>query len=111
MDADVLGDDELEAGQPHAFVGQPAKLERELGIADVHHDLGRRRGHLVERDVDDLDVEQARVHWPVSPSAQRHRHRRAILQQLGRVAAADDGGNAELARDDRRVTGATRRGW
>src|SRR6185312_17020178 len=31
-------------------------------------------------------------------------HRRAILQYLRRIAAADDGGNAQLARDDRCVT-------
>ena len=60
MDADVAVDDELEPREAHAFVRQPPELERELGIADVHHDLGRRRRHAVERDVDDLDRRAAR---------------------------------------------------
>jgi hypothetical protein len=57
MHADIFVDDELEAGEPHAFVRQPAELEGKLGVADVHHDLGRRRRHAVERDFDDIDLQ------------------------------------------------------
>jgi hypothetical protein len=55
MDADVAVDDELEPREPTPSFGQALELERELGIADVHHDLGRRRRHAVERHVDDLE--------------------------------------------------------
>ena len=47
VDADVARDDEFEARETHAFVGQTLKFERKLRIADIHHDLGRCRGHLV----------------------------------------------------------------
>ena len=57
MHADIAGNDELQPRETDTFVGQPAESESELGIADVHHDLGRRRRHLVERNVDGLDLE------------------------------------------------------
>ncbi len=92
--------------RPTPSFGQPAELERELRIADVHHDLGRRRRHPVERDVDDLDVEHPRVDVAGVALGAGHGDLRAVLEHARRVAAADDGRNAELARDDRRVAGA-----
>ena len=40
---------------PTPSFGSRLKLECELRVADIHHDLGRRRRHAVERDVDDLE--------------------------------------------------------
>ena len=107
MHADVLVDDELQAREADALVGQALECERELGVADVHHDLGRRRRHAVERDVVDDDRQQAGVDVARVAFRTGHGHRIAFGEHLGGIAAADDRGNAKLARDDRRMAGAT----
>ncbi len=106
VDADVAGDDEFQARQAHAFVRQALELEGELGIADVHHDLGRRRRHLVQTHIDDVDGQRALVHMARVALGAGDRHGGAIGQHARRIAAAHDGRNAELARDDRGVAGA-----
>ncbi len=63
--------------------------------------------HVVERDVDRFDVEQSRVDVTGVAVGATDGDRRAVLQRARRVAAADDRRNAELARDDRRMAGAT----
>ena len=73
------------------------------GIADVHHDLGRRRRHPVERDVDDLDVEEPGVDMAGVALAHETVTCAPSVEHARRVAAADDRRDAELARDDRRV--------
>ena len=103
VDADVAVDDELEAREAHAFVGQPLELERELRIADVHHDLGRRRRHAVERDVDDVDRQESGVDVAGVAFRARHGDLRAVGEHARRVAAPDDRRDAQLARDDGRV--------
>ena len=40
----------------------------------------------------------------------RHRHLRTVGEHFGRISASDHGGNAELARDDRRMSRCARRG-
>jgi len=112
MDADVLVDDELEPGEADALVGQPAELEGELGVADVHHDLGRRDRHPVERDVDGLDLEQAGVDVPrVSPSVQETVTVSPSASHARRVAAADDRGMPSSRAMIAAWTGCGRRGW
>ena len=51
-------------------------------------------------------VDEARIAFRAG-----HRDRPAVPQHLGRVAAADHRGYAQLARDDGGVAGAARRGW
>src|SRR4029079_19643855 len=107
MNAYVLVDDELEAREPDALVRQPAELERQLRIADVHHDLGWRRRHAVERDFDDVDLNHPVVDWAGVAFGAGHGDWLRVREHLRRVTAADDRGNAELARDDRGMAGAS----
>ena len=107
VDADVLVDDEFETREPDAFVRQAAELERELRIADVHHELGRHRRHLVERHFNDLDVELAFVHMAGVALGARHGDVSAVRQGARRIAASDHGRDAEFARDDRSVARAS----
>ena len=106
VDADVAVDDELEPGEPDALVGQPLERERELRVADVHHDLGRAIRHAVERRLDHLDLERALVDVAGVALGTRDGDRRAFRQHRRRVAAPHDRRDAELAGDDRRVAGA-----
>ena len=56
--ADHAIDDELQPRQADAGVGDAGEIEGPLGVAHVHHDLGRDLGHLVERDLVDIEVDR-----------------------------------------------------
>ena len=60
MGLDRLADDELHARQPDAVVGQERRLEGEVGIAEVDHDLGRRAGELADLVALDVEADLAR---------------------------------------------------
>ena len=60
MDADVAVDDELEPREAHAFVGQPRNSNASSGLPTFIMILVGHGGMLVERDVDDLELQQAR---------------------------------------------------
>ncbi len=106
MHADVVVDDELEAGQAHAVVRQLREVEGQLRVADVHHQLDVDLGHHAALHFGHLGFEQAVVDEAGVALGAAHGHERAVLQQVGGVAAADHGWNAELARNDGRVAGA-----
>ena len=92
--------------RPTPAVRHLREVERHLRIADVHHDLDRRVRQLAALDVGDLGLEQAVVDVAGVALGAGDGDERAFLEHRGRVAAADDRRDAELARDDRRVAGA-----
>ena len=106
VDADVVVDDELQPGQAHAVARQRRKLEGELRVADVHHDLGVDLRHGAGLDVGDFGLELAVVDVAGVALGARDGDEPAVSQHVGGVAAADDGGNAQLTRDDGSVAGA-----
>ena len=61
MHANVVVDDELQARQTHAFVGQLAKVKRQLGVAHVHHDFGVNGGHFAALDFGHFGLKQSVV--------------------------------------------------
>ena len=62
MHADVVVDDELEPREADAGVRQLRELERELRVADVHHDLRPGMCGISPRcDLGHLGLEQAVV--------------------------------------------------
>ena len=61
MDVDVVVDDELEARQADAGVGDLGEIEGQLRIADIDHDLQADVGHLAPADFLDLGLDQAVV--------------------------------------------------
>ncbi len=103
MHADVVVDDELEPRQANARVRQLREVERELRVADVHHDLHRNRRQFAALDFGDFRFEQAVVDLAFVAFCARHGNERAFLQQVGRVAAAHHGRHAQFTRDNRRV--------
>jgi hypothetical protein len=106
VDADHVVDDELQARQADAGVGDLRELEGELRVAHVHHDLHRNLGQVAHVGGDDLELQLAAIDVTGVALGTRHRDRLALVQHVGGVAAADDRRDAELARDDRGVAGA-----
>ena len=94
MHAHVSVDDELEPRQPDAIVGQLAKLERQLRIADIQHDLGRRSGHLVQCDIDDFYLGQALVDVSGVTLGTRNGDPLLFSKNGRRIAATDHRRNA-----------------
>ena len=106
MHANVVVDDELQARQAHALVGQLAKVKGELGVAHVHHDLDGNLGHQAALHFRDFGLQQAVVNKAGVALGAAHRHQHAFFKRLGGMAAADHGRNAQLARNDGGVAGA-----
>ena len=106
MHTDHAVDDELEPCQSHAVVRDRCEIERAVGIADVHHDLDRDVGQLVELDLLLLVFQQTLVDVAFVALGAGHGDLNAIGNLVRRVAAADHRRDAEFARDDRRVAGA-----
>jgi len=109
MDAYHPIDDELEAREAYALVGYTRKRERAIRIADVHRQLHGQRRKLRELDLSLLVAEPAFVDVTLVTLRARDRDRRSVGDFFGCRAAADDGGYAELARDEGGRSG--RRGW
>jgi hypothetical protein len=107
MHADHAVDDELEACEPDATMRDAGEVEGTVRIADVHHDLGRDRRQRIQLQVLLLERQCAVVDKTRVALGARHGDRCALANRLGGIAAADDRGDAELARDDGSVTGAT----
>ena len=105
MDADHVVDDELKAGQADAAVGDLGEFESEFRVAHVHHDLHRDLGQVAHVGGDHFIVELAAVHITGVAFGTGNGHVVVLVQHFGGVAATDNGGNAELAGDDRRVAG------
>ena len=92
---------------PTPSFGSIGGLERQFRIAEVEHDRGAAAAAVRQassRAV--LDRQRAVVDAPDLALGAGHRHHGAGLQRLRGAVGADHGRNAELARDDRGVTGA-----
>ena len=107
MHADVVVDDELEAGKAHALVRNLAEVKGKLRVADVHHDLDGNVGQfaatlLLGRELEQPLVDVARVAFGAG-----HGDRLVFGEHFGCVAAAHHSRNAQLAGDDGRMAGAS----
>ncbi len=106
MDPDHAVDNEFQARQADTVVGNAGKIERPIRVSHVHHDFDGDFRQRVELDLLTLVFEQTLVYISRVTFGTRHRDFLSLLDGLGRIPAADYGGDAELTRDDRRVTGA-----
>src|SRR5690606_16712056 len=104
--ANVVVDDELEAGQTHAGIGHLGEVEGQLGVAHVHHDLEVDLGHGAAGHFRHFGFQQAVVDVARVAFRASHGDQLAVLEALGGVAAAHHGRNAQFARDDGGVAGA-----
>src|SRR5204863_8136584 len=105
--ADLVVDDELEPRQADPGVRQLRELEGELWVADVHRDLHRDLRHLAALAARYLERNQPLVDVAGVAFGARDGHGLAVLQALGGVARTDDRRDAELARNDGSVAGAS----
>src|SRR5690606_10888290 len=105
VDTDVVVDDEFEPREADAGIRQLGEIEGEVRIADVHHDLDRDFGQLHVGDFGDFGLKLALIDVAGVALGAAHGHALAFLGHVGGIAAADDGRNAEFARDDGGVAG------
>ncbi|CAM5197085.1 hypothetical protein CDEN61S_01267 [Castellaniella denitrificans] len=106
MDVDVVVDDEFQARQADAAVGNLGEVEGQLRVADVHHDLQADVGHLAPAHFLDLGLDQAVVDAALVALGAGHGDLAAVGQHVGGVGAAHHGRDAQFARDDGRMAGA-----
>src|SRR6202000_3272644 len=107
MHADHAIDDELEARESDAAMRNAGEIERPVRVADVHGDLDGNRGHGVHLDAALIELEHAFIDVAGVAFRAGHRDRLVFLDIGGRGAAAHDRRDAELARDDGGVAGAS----
>ena len=105
MDLDVTADDELHPGKPYAVVGDHRKPECRIRVPEVHHHLGLRPSQVREPGLLDVEREDSIVDEPLFALGAADRHLPAGRDLLGRVARADDRGDAMFPADDRGVGG------
>ena len=106
MNSDFVIDDEFEPSQADSGARQLREIERQLRISHVHRDFHRNLGHLAQFGVRHLERQGAVVDVAGIALGAGDRDVFPWLEPLGRVPAADHGGNAQLACDDRGVAGA-----
>src|SRR5690606_13143149 len=105
MHADHAGDDELKSCESHAAVREMSEIEGAVRVTDVHHDLRRNGRQRIELDALLLERQNPFVDETRFAFGAADGDLAAILNRFGRIAAADDSRNAELACDDRGMTG------
>src|SRR5690606_32995087 len=103
----VVVDDEFQASQADTRIGNLREIEGQLRVADVHHDLQADVGHLAPTHFLDFGLDQPVVDAAFIAFGAGHGHFAAVFEDVGSVAAAHDGGNTQLARNDGRVARAS----
>ena len=98
--ANVVVDDELQAGQANAGIGHLRKIKRQLWVAHIHHDLDGAIGHFAALDFADLGLQQSVVDHAGVALGAHHGHQSTIAESVGRIPTTDHGRNAQLARND-----------
>ena len=104
---DAVIDDELQARQPHTVIRQEGIFKGLIGIAHIHHDFRARPVRRIQRNALDAEFLCALVDLSGIALGATHRHAHAAADDLGGVATTHDGWNAQLARDDGGMTGAS----
>ena len=106
MDADVVGDDELQPRQPDAVAGDGGQVEGLLRIAHIHQDAGAGGGQIAEGLLIEPEGQPSGVDMTHLPLTAGERHGGTVLKEAGAITTAHDGRDAHLAGDDRRMAGA-----
>ena len=106
MHLDVISDDELQPGQAHPVAGNGREVEGLLRVAHIDQDLGAGDGQIANGLLRDAERQVAPVHPADIAFAAADRDGVAVLDALGAIAGADDGRDAHLAGNDRRMAGA-----
>src|SRR5690606_17636272 len=103
--ADHAVDDELEACQAHALIGQRGEVKGTVRVADVHHDLERQLRHRLDRVALDIEIQAAVVNLAGITFSTGYGYFLAIGQLFGGITTTNDRWHAQLAGDNGGVTG------
>src|SRR5690625_1957828 len=106
VNVDVVVNDEFQSCKPDAVVGNLGKIERQLRVADVHHDLHADIRHFAPAHFFDLGFKQTIVNAAFIAFRTRHCDFRAIFEHVSGVGTAHNGGNTQFAGNDGGVAGA-----
>ncbi len=104
--SDVVVDDELQPRQAHTFVRQLAKVESQLGVAHVHHDLHRNLRHHTALYFRDFCLQQSIVDKAGITLCTAYGDQHPLFEKVGGVAATHHGRDAQLAGNDGGVASA-----
>ena len=107
MDSDLCRDDELLSGEPDAVVREGGEPEGDLGVPDIHHDLGPHLGQLVQRDLVFPEIEHSSVDLPDITFGAADRALLFQSQSRLRTAGTHHTGDTQLTAYDRGVRGST----
>src|SRR6185437_7595597 len=102
MNADHAIDDELQARQTYAAVGDAGEVERPIGITDVHHDFHGNLRERVQLDLFALEFQQPLIDVTRVAFGAGHRDFLALADRLRRIATTHYRRYSQLARDDGR---------
>src|SRR5690606_17491270 len=105
-DSNIVVDDELEPGQTHAMVGNLGEIQGQLWVTHVHHDLQADIGHFTPANLFDFGFDQAIINATFVTFRAGDSDFPAVFEDIGSIGAADNCGDAELARDNGCVAGA-----
>ena len=105
MSPDRFADDEFHTCEPHAVVRKERRLEGEIGITEVDHDLGVGSGKIADVAAIDVESHFAAIDPTAVALSTRDRYDLSTLNGRGRVAGSHDRWHAEFSRDDCRVAG------
>ena len=104
--ADVVVDDELQAGQTHALVGQLAEVKSQLRVTHIHHDLDVNLGHHAALHFRDLRLQQAVIDKTGIALCATHGNQHAVLELFGGMSTTDHRRDTQFAGNDGGVAGA-----
>jgi hypothetical protein len=107
MHLDVFADNKLHARQADAIHGQRREAEGLVWIAEIHHDGRLGMGQLAKVGPLNLKVQSAFIDVSGFTFGATDGNFLAILEHLGPAVGSDDGRNAELARKNCGVAGAS----
>ena len=105
MHADHAVDDEFQARQAHAFVGQLGEVKGAVRVTDVHHDFERQVRHGIHGVLADIEAQLAFEDKAGVTLGAGHGYALAIAQHVGGIATANHRRNTQLTGDDRCVAG------
>ncbi len=107
MGADGVVDYKLHPSKPHPVDWQPPPAGRGRRVCEVEHDPGAGFGNMAEFQRLDREVGMPGIDQPLVAARAIHCHLLLVMQDMGGVTGADDGGHAQLAADDGGVAGAS----
>src|SRR5690606_24860027 len=105
VDGNIVVDDEFQARKTNAGIGDLSEVEGKLRVAHVHHYLQADIGHLSPAYFFGFGFDQTVIDAAFVSLGAGHSHFAAVLQDVRRVSATHDCGNAQLTRNDGRVAG------